>query len=408
MRYTDEILVSSVGKPLYTHSLDTLMRGNDPTRDGYILSSVFEEGTRFQSKWDYTGEGKKMIESWVSRNTIQLSNPVPTTRDFKDVLISVRDSIRMHMEADKTESKTVIVEGTQYEQHETYIAADGRTFYVVVKMDSIFRIAHDASVKMEVYNTNELTTKDGKKVRVAASGNPIKKFTIPMLKPEVGKGRPRLSSANRKHIDHLLKAVEKARSETQKYYEERGSGEEEMEGISSPEPKNFTSFRVYVESFMDWMILKNIAYLRKLAELLVTNHKDKVIYEHALRAIKILLTTKEITDYAAFQRWKHHRGPYSVLSDRGHTIRPEIVQEKDKVTFGKGSSAYFVLLRMTMALYIGKSLADLVYEPLITNVPDGDKGDAWWSDSDQATRFWDTTRYHRKNLWRRLLDKEKI
>jgi len=413
MRYTGETLDPSEGETVYTHLLDNLMSGNELRRDVSIFNSVFDTGIRFQSEWDFIGERKEMIESWVSRNTIQLSNPVPTTTAFENVLSTVNDSIRMHMEADETESKTVISQvGTYFEQHETYMAADGRTFNVVVKMDSIFRIAHDATVKMKVYNTKEVTTETGEKVRVAAREEPIKKFPIPMLKLEAEAGRPKLSYASRKHIDHLLKAVEKARSETQQYVdEERGSGEEEVEGISSPEPKNFTSFRVYVESFMDWMILKNIAYLRKLAKLLVTKYKDKVIYKHAQRAIEILLDPKEITDYAAFQRWKHHRGPYSVLSDDDPTIRPEIVQEEDEVTFGKGSSAYFMLLRMTMALYIGKSLTELVNEFLITNVPDGKdnvKGDAWWSDSDQATRFWQTTRFYRESLWRTLLDKEKI
>jgi len=250
-----------------------------------------------------------------------------------------------------------------------------------------------------------------------------------------------------------MKAVKRVHTEVQQsFYENQGSGEE-IFGISSPSHDNFSGFRVYVESYMDYLILRNIHTLKELADLLVKRKRPEVVgdstsfilpigrntpvevkdrvlltmYLHAQAGLDALLDVTEeskIHDYAAFQEWKRHRVPLAGPKEGGSSgekqLYREMVSESEvsKDAYGNGSSVYFMLVRMTMSLYQGKRLEDLVADPLVSYLPDDEEqrtlfgkerkgvaSDAWWSDSEQAQNFWKSLQTIREQLWITLLDK---
>ena len=156
---------------------------------------------------------------------------------------------------------------------------------------------------------------------------------------------------------------------------------------------NFVTFRIYVESLLDQIILQKVDEIEDLIvehlNTLVDNPDDAslMMFKHARDAV---IKLKEMKDYAAFQRWKAHRS--SSFSYR-EKIYGDILGKK--TSSGRGSSAYFALAQLATPLY-SKRLEDLQRNTRSwfsrLRVDGEDYGDSWWSDSDNAKHYWDTFR----------------
>lgn len=435
----DQVYDNANFEYLYTHAMDACMIGNDAERKTNVHRSVFTEGRRPTTAWEYEEEAKNVLERWKARSVRLMSNPVPTTQAFARVLSAIERSLRLLAEPQKTsvnkfrvkEVKQMEVNGKKkliakyrvITRYEEYALSNGKIVYVRATSDSVFTAADKPMVRLDVYQSKmiKVAKKSGKgtvKRPVVASTTPALSIDVPMLRREEGGGVGESVRPLPRHIRHLLKAVKRVYTDVQ-HAVKRKDG---RDSLFRPSPGNFTTFRVYVESMMDYLILVNVYHLRRLANQLVVARvtESQVLqemYTHCKKAVDRLLDQGEenrLKDYAAFQRWKQHREVYSSPSadGKGQVIRREHIPNalpNGKKHHGQGSAAYFMLVRMAIALTMGKSLKDLVHDPLLNNLGTeieegvGFFGDPWWSDSREAMDFWASVAKRRMGIWRTLL-----